>query len=98
PAAAGLSLLIVDDNASAREALRLACNHLGWAASCAADAGTALAMLSERQHRPYDLVLLDYDMPDGDAATVLARLRAGLALPPVLLMAPEPVAAGQAGL
>ena len=97
-AAAGLALLIVDDNASARAALQLACNHLGWAASCAADAATALAMLRERQHRPYDLVLLDYDMPDGDAATVLAKLRAGLALPPVLLMAPEPVAAGQAGL
>ncbi|WP_229213172.1 MULTISPECIES: PAS domain-containing protein [unclassified Duganella] len=98
PAAAGLALLIVDDNASAREALQLACNHLGWAASCAAGADAALAMLRERRHRPYDLLLLDYHMPDGDAATVLARLRAGMALPPVLLMAPEPVAAGQAGL
>jgi len=102
PAAAGLKLLIVDDNASAREALRLACNHLGWVASCAADAGTALAMLRERRDRAYDLMLLDYDMPDGDAATVLARLRAGLmppsVLPPVLLMAPEHIAAAQAGL
>ncbi|WP_229219623.1 response regulator [Duganella sp. BJB1802] len=98
PAAAGLALLIVGNNAAPRRNVCNSHHDLGWAASCAAGADAALAMLRERRHRPYDLLLLDYHMPDGDAATVLARLRAGMALPPVLLMAPEPVAAGQAGL
>uniref|UniRef100_UPI002FCDA90B PAS domain-containing protein n=1 Tax=Duganella sp. S19_KUP01_CR8 TaxID=3025502 RepID=UPI002FCDA90B len=96
--AAGLAVLIVDDNASVRLALQRACDHLGWVASGAADAGAALALLHERQQlgQPYGLMLLDCDLPTPDGAALQDWLQAGQPLPPVLLMASEHVVAAQA--
>ncbi|WP_229211392.1 MULTISPECIES: PAS domain-containing protein [unclassified Duganella] len=98
PVAAGLAVLIVDDNASVRQALLRACDHLGWVASGAADADAALALLQERQQlgQPYGLMLLDCHLPTPDGAALQDWLQAGQPLPPVLLMASEHVVAAQA--
>jgi PAS domain S-box-containing protein len=99
-APAPLSVLIVDDRASVREALQGACAHFGWRADSAGGAEAALALLhdSVRLNRPYDLLLLDQRMPDMDGAALLEHIHAtqALPLPPVLLMVPEHAAAAQA--
>ena len=82
----GLSLLIVDDNASVCRALARACHAFGWRADCCAGAAQALQRLRVGGH--YDLLLLDHQL---GGAELLRQLRAdaGAALPPVLLMVPE---------
>ncbi|MES2161602.1 MAG: PAS domain-containing protein [Pseudomonadota bacterium] len=97
PLAAGLTVLIADDNASVRLALQRACEHLGWVASGAADAAAALALLHERQRlgQPYGLMLLDCELPAA-GMPLQDWLHAGQPLPPVLLMASEHVVAAQA--
>ncbi|MQA23696.1 PAS domain-containing protein [Rugamonas rivuli] len=100
PPVAGLRVLVVDDSAAVRDALQAACDHLGWIAVAAADAVTAVALLqdSQRLDRPYELLLLDRDMPDMDGAAMLGYIQADLALPlpPVLMMVSEHAAAAQA--
>ncbi|HEX8405183.1 MAG TPA: response regulator [Duganella sp.] len=101
PAAAlGWAVLVVDDSASVRAALLAGCAHLGWRADGAADAPAALALLhdSHEHGRPYDLLLLDRDMPGMDGPALLEHVRASMALPlpPVLMMVSEHVAAAEA--
>jgi PAS domain S-box-containing protein len=93
-AAAGLSVLIVDDNASARQALATYCRAFGWRAACADGAVQAQQML-ERDAAGYDLMLLDRDMPGTDGAAMLQQIHAAMSvvLPPVLMMTSEHVAA-----
>jgi CheY-like chemotaxis protein/HPt (histidine-containing phosphotransfer) domain-containing protein len=91
-----------------REALRAACRSFGWTCACAADAAQALPLLQDslRTERPYDLLLLDRDMPGMDGPAMLAHIHASLSLPlpPVLMMTSEHRAAelaqqaGQLGL
>ncbi|MCP2007670.1 PAS domain-containing protein [Duganella violaceipulchra] len=98
PLAAGLTVLIADDNASVRLALQRACEHLGWVASGAADAAAALALLHQHQRlgQPYGLMLLDCELPAPHGAPLQHWLHTGQPLPPVLLMASEHVVAAQA--
>ncbi|MYM26628.1 PAS domain-containing protein, partial [Duganella sp. FT135W] len=96
PAAnAALSVLIVDDNPSVRQALHAAGSSFGWHTACAAGAEQALILLEERARagQPYDLLLLDRDMPVTDGAAMLQQLPEGLHLPPVLMMTSEHQAA-----
>ena len=91
PAGGALSVLIVDDNASVRQALHAAGRSFGWDTACAAGAEQALTLLQERARagRPYDLLLLDRDMPGTDGPAMLEQVPAGLHLPPVLMMVSE---------
>jgi PAS domain S-box-containing protein len=86
-----LSVLIVDDNASVRKALYEAGRSFGWHTACATGAEQARTLLIERAGaaRPYDLLLLDHDMPGIDGATMLQQLPPDLVLPPVLMMTSE---------
>nr|WP_207393441.1 PAS domain-containing protein [Duganella aceris] len=105
---APLSVLVVDDNPTVREALRAASRSFGWTCACTADAAQALPLLQDslRTERPYDLLLLDRDMPGMDGPAMLAHIHASLSLPlpPVLMMTSEHRAAelaqqaGQLGL
>ncbi|WP_229257270.1 response regulator [Duganella callida] len=91
PAADLLSVLLVDDNPTVRQALQVAGRSFGWQMTVAADAAQGLALLRERAaaNRPFDLLLLDRDMPHVDGPAMLQQAPAGLALPPVLMMTSE---------
>ncbi len=91
PATTTLSVLIVDDHASVRKALHDAGRSFGWHVTCASGAAQARSLLLERARaaRPYDLLLLDHDMPGSDGPALLQQLPSDFTLPPVLMMTSE---------
>jgi len=70
----GRTVLIIDDNPTNRRFLNDQC--LLWKAipSTAASAGEALALL-EKTPAPFDLIFVDYQMPDVDGAEFARRFR-----------------------
>jgi PAS domain S-box-containing protein len=75
----GLRVLVVDDNASAREILSTMARSFGLEVDVADSGQSALRMLVEAEHKvlPYDLVLLDWRMPVMDGVETLRRMQAG---------------------
>jgi DNA-binding NtrC family response regulator len=71
PAAQGL-VLIVDDEASIRESLQTLLEMEGYDVHTASTGEGGLAQLSER---PFDLVLLDFALPDRNGLEVLRDIR-----------------------
>ena len=69
----GVTVLVVDDDANARDVLRQMVTWLGATVHTAPGGVEALAWLDT--HTP-DLLLLDLRMPGPDGVTVLERLRA----------------------
>ncbi|MDD2545244.1 MAG: response regulator [Burkholderiaceae bacterium] len=85
----GLRALVVDDNAVAREILVALARQLGLEADDAASGPSALEQIrrAEDQAQPYDLVLLDWNMPVLDGVETLQRLQAlPLRKPPCVIM------------
>ncbi|GHF27403.1 response regulator transcription factor [Streptomyces morookaense] len=76
-------VLVVDDEASLADLLRLALRYEGWDVHTAADG--AEAVRRAREFRP-DAVVLDVMLPDMDGLAVLARLRHELPDVPVLFL------------
>ncbi len=76
-ALAGVRVLVVDDNASAREILSDQARGFGLDVAVAADGLTALQMLAaaETAKAPYDLVLMDWKMPGIDGVETIRRIR-----------------------
>ncbi len=66
------SVLVVDDEESIRESLRMILEYEGYRVDEAAGGGQALARIGDR---PPDAVLLDIKMPEMDGLTVLSKLR-----------------------
>ncbi|WP_332852158.1 response regulator [Duganella sp. S19_KUP01_CR8] len=75
----GLRVLVVDDNASAREILSTMARSFGLEVDVAdSGAGALRAMVAaENQALPYDLVLLDWRMPGMDGVETLHRMQTG---------------------
>ena len=73
----GRRVLVVDDNASAREILATMLNAFGLEAEVASDGSRALDMVTAaiRQDRAYDLILMDWKMPSMDGLDTIERLR-----------------------
>ncbi|HEV3061129.1 MAG TPA: EAL domain-containing protein [Vicinamibacterales bacterium] len=67
------SLLVVDDNELNRDVLSRRLQHQGYAVTVACGGDDALALVSAA---PYDLILLDVEMPGMSGLDVLNRLRA----------------------
>lgn len=85
----GVRLLVVDDNASAREILSTMGRSFGLALDVAWSGAQALEMVadSEQRAQPYDLVLMDWKMPGMDGIEAVRRLReAGLKNFPEVIM------------
>ena len=85
----GLRLLVVDDNASARDILCGMANSFGLEASAADSGAAALRMVTDADQRgqAYELVLLDWRMPVMDGiATLQALKQATLRQPPKFIM------------
>src|SRR3974377_1296869 len=64
--------LIVDDESHTRESLHTVLELEGYAVDTASDGAEGLARLAER---PYDLVLLDFAMPERNGIEVLREIR-----------------------
>src|SRR5579859_4283282 len=67
------SILIIDDEAAIRESLETLLEFEGYSVESAETAGEGLARLSERA---FDLVLLDFALPDRNGLEVLTEIRA----------------------
>jgi two-component system, sensor histidine kinase and response regulator len=83
----GVRLLVVDDNAVAREILSTMAVGFGMQADTAATGSQALALVQQAQTQPYDLVLMDWKMPHQDGIeTVLQIQHAPLQHQPTIIM------------
>ncbi|MGY8904331.1 MAG: response regulator [Burkholderiales bacterium] len=97
-----MRVLVVEDDEGIAQGLQVNLQRLGWAVDVVPGvAGGWAALCAE----PFDLVLLDLGLADGDGTQLLGRLRAGTAKPlpdrqtPVLIMtARDQVASRIAGL
>ncbi|MGE0435087.1 MAG: response regulator, partial [Planctomycetota bacterium] len=78
-----LRVLVVDDNATARDILTHMLTRAGMTADQAADGDTALRMLDDGP--PYDLVMLDWRMPGRDGLDVARQIRLRPS-PPAIVM------------
>jgi DNA-binding response OmpR family regulator len=89
-------VLVVDDEASVRQALERALRLEGFAVSTAAGGRAALAEVTAR---PPAVVVLDVMMPDLDGVSVVRRMRAaGVDVPVCILSARDEVGDRVAGL
>ena len=80
----GKRLLVVDDNAMAREIFGTMAQHFGLQVQTARDGQQALQRLAEQ---PFDLLLLDWKMPLMDGIETLAELQQRrLTQPPTILV------------
>ncbi len=73
-------VLLVDDNETNRRVLTGQLLHAGYEVESAASGARALAIMRERVLLPFDLVLLDFEMPDMDGATLGEAIMADLEL------------------
>jgi CheY-like chemotaxis protein len=66
-------MLLVEDHIPTRDVLRRALAHRGWEVSEATTIAEGLARLD--LDRPFDCVLLDLMLPDGDGEVILRKVR-----------------------
>jgi two-component system response regulator MprA len=91
-----VAILVVDDDAGLRRALRRVLSSHGFEVEVAAGGDEALTQLSTR---PFDLVVLDVMMPGSDGIEVCETLRAkGDELPVLMLTARDAIRDRVAGL
>jgi two-component system response regulator MprA len=91
-----MTILVVDDDAGLRRALRRVLASVGFDVEVAADGDAALAQLGAR---PFDAVVLDVMMPGTDGIELCERLRvAGDQVPVLMLTARDAVRDRVAGL
>ncbi|WP_223570824.1 response regulator [Pseudomonas sp. BF-R-26] len=85
----GMRVLVVDDNASAREILSGMARSFGLEVDVAENGSLALRMLADAEHKaiPYDLVLMDWRMPGMDGMETVSRMHsASLTHTPSVIM------------
>ena len=70
-------VLVVDDNEIAREVLVRMTNNFGWQAEAATNGAEAIVLLEQRpgDSEPFDVVLLDWKMPNLDGWETAQRIR-----------------------
>jgi PAS domain S-box-containing protein len=87
----GLEVLVADDQELSRDAIVAVAASIGWQ-TVAVDSGVAAideAVARVEVSRPYDVLLLDWKMPDLDGLATAVKLRARLEnrTPPIVLLA-----------
>ena len=87
----GMKVLAVDDNESARNVISDYLNSFTFQTSIAVNGKEAIVMVQEADMAgtPFDLVVMDYMMPEVDGITAAAKIRheLGLSRVPVIIMA-----------
>lgn len=85
--APALSVLVADDNPTARDVIAAMASGLGWTVTVVADGAAALEEVRGRGEPPFDMVLLDWRMPglDGLAVADAIRREAGDGAPLLVL-------------
>jgi len=68
------TVLVVDDEALIRWSLAEALGEIGYTVTEAGDGRTAIGAIV-KSPEPFDVVLLDYRLPDSDDLALLARIR-----------------------
>jgi CheY-like chemotaxis protein len=73
----GVRVLVVDDNASAREILSTMARTFGLEVDVARDGAEGLRLIeqADKRQQPYDLVLMDWKMPVTDGVEVVRQMR-----------------------
>jgi PAS domain S-box-containing protein len=74
----GVRMLVVDDNAAAREILATMSRHFGMAVDLAHDGAESLRMVQAAHARQmdYELILMDWKMPTMDGVEAVRRIQA----------------------
>lgn len=72
---AGLRVLIVDDEPLIRWSLAETLVDAGHSVAEAGDGETAVHLVAADDGQPFDVVLLDYRLPDSEGLSLLARIR-----------------------
>jgi len=85
PVPPGGSVLVVDDEPVIRKVARLALTGAGFTVAEAGDAAGAVEAVRAAA-RPFDLVMLDLTLPDGDGTSVIPAVRAHAPQTRVLLV------------
>ncbi|WP_022961351.1 response regulator [Halopseudomonas pelagia] len=101
-------VLIVDDNATCRKVLQQQCNAWGMQAQCVAGGKEALALLRTQTNlgTPFDILLVDHNMPGMSGLELASRIKEDAALRDQLLIimltginqAPSRIIARNAGI
>ncbi len=89
PVPRGLSVLVVDDNPTARAVLGELVSSFGWRAEICTSGEEAIAELERATAagQPYDIVLMDWKMPGLDGIETTRRIREdGLVKAPVIIV------------
>ncbi len=73
---APLHCLVVDDNRQALDVMLRLLEQLGWTAVGASDGTTALTTLARADSQPFDVMFIDWQLPDMNGAQAAQRLRA----------------------
>jgi DNA-binding NtrC family response regulator len=80
-----IRVLIVDDEPLIRWSMAETLSDCGHTVAEAADAATALAAASEAE-KPYDVILLDFRLPDSNDLTLLGQLRTRMPKAQIIMM------------
>jgi len=86
-----LRVLVVDDNETSRQILRMALEQFTWQVTTASSGLEALETLEQaltHHERPYDLILMDWKMPGMDGIETATKIKYHLNLPhtPMIIM------------
>jgi PAS domain S-box-containing protein len=84
--AAGRRVLLVDDSATNRQVLASQLKHAGYEVETASSAMGALAILRDPGPKPFDAVVLDFQMPDMDGAMLGEQIVQAPDIPPTRLI------------
>ena len=68
-------VLIVDDNDTARDILSVMSTSLGWQSECVESGAAALTLLEQTGVSHFDIILVDWRMPDMDGWETIRKIR-----------------------
>ncbi|MGI0115765.1 response regulator [Zooshikella sp. RANM57] len=67
-------VLVIDDNASARALITESVESLGWTAHSSSSGEEALKLVSQCNDKPFDILLIDWQMPGMDGLTFATKV------------------------